>query len=53
MDIQLQNIPEVDKKKLLKLDRKTLLSLCETNSYVLNLCNNDEELYHKITFPEN
>jgi hypothetical protein len=51
MDIKLQGDPRVDKEILLKLDKKTLLKLCEQNHYVLDLCNNDEDLYEKITIP--
>jgi hypothetical protein len=51
MDFKLTNNPEVDVPKLLKLDKTTLLSLCETDRYVRDLCNNDIDLYEKITSP--
>lgn len=50
---KLQGIPELDKPILYKLDRATLLKLCETDPYVLKLCNTDEKLYDKITSPDN
>lgn len=48
MDIRLTNNPEMDILQLLKLNRKELLELCETNRYVLDLCNNNEDLYNKL-----
>ena len=37
---------------LRKLDRTTLLKLCESDIYILNLCNDDPTLYKIITAPE-
>jgi len=42
-----------DVKTLSKLDKETLLKLCETNRYVLDLCNDNDSLYKKITTPSN
>ncbi len=42
---------KIDLKILRKLDKATLLVLCETDIYVMHLCNTDEILYKIITTP--
>ncbi|HSW76461.1 MAG TPA: hypothetical protein VLG50_05425 [Candidatus Saccharimonadales bacterium] len=41
--------PSDDIPKLLVLNKTTLLKLCESDTYVFELCNTDDQLYHIIT----
>ena len=41
-----------DVQILRKLDKITLLKMCESDLYVLNLCNNDTVLLKIITAPD-
>lgn len=54
MNIQktLTGKPNIDLLILRKLNKATLLTLCESDAYVINLCNNDDQLYKIITAPE-
>lgn len=51
-DSSLTGNEQDDINKLRQLDRTTLLKLCENDIYILNLCNNDLELYKIITAPQ-
>lgn len=42
----------IDLVTLRKLNKTTLLKLCESDAYILNLCNNDTTLYKIITAPD-
>lgn len=39
-------------EKLMTLSKKELLILCEGNSQVFKLCNENAQLYKKITTPD-
>jgi hypothetical protein len=39
-------------EKLMTLSKKELLILCEGNSQVFKLCNDNPQLYKKITTPD-
>ncbi len=52
MNSTLTGKPNIDLLILRKLNKSTLLTLCESDAYVINLCNNDDELYKIITAPD-
>lgn len=49
---QTSSQPQYTVESLMTLSKKELLTLCESNTYVFKLCNENAQLYKKITTPD-
>lgn len=50
--LKLTGNPSLDVNVLRKQTKQTLLTLCQSSNYVLNLCNDDIELNRIIRAPD-